>query len=241
MVANTRTRVSPLSGPEHDTIGPFMRSLNIHKLKVVPDILQKTEVKVIHRPGAVLIDYRDHNEAQSATVTSINGGRILCEYCGSGARNIAWCHHIQYIVSKGVDNDLFNVPGTVGGEPDPRTIAVPIIPSEGVFVGVTLLDNEDHADFVDASVTFANSEGVDTEAHIGTLRRGWFGTQQLRSIVVDFLEGQMDNPENFTGKHEPYDKSLEASEFSQRFYLAVGGTRADWSASTGGAGDAPVF
>lgn len=232
MVASVITRVPLLNKPEYDQIGPIMIQSSLWKVKTIRDEFTTRDAMTFPLDGiGVGIEYFQGSVKHSATVNS-QGGRILCSYCTTSGKAVAWCTHIRFLAMNHLDTTLYDPEKGDEGQ----GFMIPIVPTEGIFMPVLLRSDETRAGYTDVVLALSERENETlTDVPIGQVFSD-FGMIELRSIVVDFLEGWLSNSRYFMGRTD------DSSDFANRFYLATTGkTLAFTRAGSAASADAPVF
>lgn len=242
-MARAVTRVSVLNPFDYDQVGPVMKQTGIWKVKDIRDEISRSDVTFINplpETSSVGISYGNSGSSYVATVTT-EQGRILCKFCTLAAKPISWCMHIQYLAKNNADGPLFTVSETTD-------FMVPIVPTDGVYAPVKIGPSEFEGYFdVSMALTevFPNPDGEKEVCDVPMgIVHGGFGLMELRSMVVDFMEGWMSNSKYFhqSAKGGSTPRDAEISAFSNRFYVAITGeTLGRWEARNRHSDDAPLF
>lgn len=247
------TSASLTSRPALDQVGPVMVGSQIWKVATLRDDFEGAARFIgIPEERSIRIEHRLYGSSMSHIATVfMNQGRIVCDYCSYARYVVVWCKHIQLAARSHEDYPLFAIE-------QEEKILVPMVPTDGVFVSVILRRSEDRADFVNVVMVLDSvKDGEPYETVIGVLFRR-FGMIELRSLIADFMEGWLKNPEYFfppEGSISTHGsgnvpvpmervnaREAQLSPFSRAFYMAtIGQPLGLWEGGRVGEDDAPEF
>lgn len=171
------------------------------------------------QPGMVKVMVRRGADEDHAEIQRDGDGRILCLFCSSAGAMVAWCEHIRFVASTGADAMLY-APAT-GGTSE-LGVLVPFVPSEGLFLMVTLR-REHGAAMTTAHFTEISRQDRNRrrEAYLGSLVPGEFGAKEIRTLLTDFLYGHLSDDRYF------FPAQAEYSELSDAVHVGLTGKTRD--------------
>lgn len=222
-----QVREPVMSMSKKHQIGPVMIKQEIWGAKDIRPI-DGASVTVEAEQRVVLVGFDENASRCEATLVEANG-KLLCQYCSSSQRT-AWCIHLRTAISAHADVALYSVP--VG---EMKFFLVPIIPSEGVFVGMVL--NRIEEDYVQVLTTSTKSPS--DQVTIGVGYAPALGTMELKGMFVDwFTEARLDPAQFNTTYSDPEQESrmdstnAVFSNFTREFFLATSAkSLANWLTS----------
>ena len=228
-MAEVIEKAPPVAGLPRAKYGPAMEDLNIALVQNLPVKLEHdgpVDVTVHDDAGkstGILVRYqRGSNTYQAHLQKNINDVTV-CRYC-TDTTDVAWCSHIHYVLTGRLDYPIYQELGR---------FIIPIVPTEGVFCPVHLEETEvrNGRPLVRAFMVMENSKtSQDEQVTLGFLKRGGFGTTDLRNLFSDWAIGQFDNDTYFLDPHCMWPSHSDnnpdyarLSDFSKLFYRSMYG------------------
>lgn len=213
-----KTAYSVFDRPKLVQVGPVMEAIDIWNVEKIADIGSINGI-THDDSGTALSTIRYVFDGQDCAASvgfrsESDMSMPSCSFCSDIGKTVSWCSHIQYLARTHEDWNLFQPihhQGTV--------VAVPVIPTDGIYAGVKFRENREHPQFTDVIMELQVRDDPDPEPDpfvIGQVT-GKFGMLELRSLIADFLEGWLSNERYY----HPLDvvKRHDGS-FTDRFYVA---------------------
>lgn len=260
MVSKIVTSVPRMNPPKLERVGPVMHRVGLHKYVTVPQISDPaTKIKDSGLASLTLEYSSGVNTHRAGIVRSDPAGEtgaLICSYC-TLTLAVAWCPHLHYVTSRGLDQSLYDPPSDA--DVVEWRVLVPIIPSEGVFAPVSFRRHAPQRQFVIAEAVLSDPEASTPPPPIelGVLLDGAFGTLEVRAMFIDMFVGRRHDrsrfgevgesrvptttiDDEFTDAATTINKKI--SDFSHQYYQAVWRKTLGELELTGQtASDAPIF
>jgi hypothetical protein len=228
--------VTSFNKPETVQFGPIMKELNLLTVKKVSATFKADTIPFFEATSSeeypLEMKYTKDDRFHEVGFHVLKDV-LTCNYCtgrGNDNNHVAWCSHLHHLLSTQMDRI---------GVGSRKRFVIPAVPSEGIFCPVHIGDpvttrSRQTFDIHPVHVVMGNRAGSpddsDATEHriiIGYTRSDFITMKLLRSMLLDWLMGNFDDPRYFASttcqgpEHEKIKSDL--SPFASRFYPSMYG------------------